>query len=69
MNKVALTIAGIASLVVAAASPFAFQRFFEVKTEEAASSWMTNLEDNRPVSLLSIPGSHDSGAQIGRAHV
>lgn len=62
MNKVALTIAGIASLVVAAASPFAFQRFFEVKTEEAASSWMTNLEDNRPVSLLSIPGSHDSGA-------
>ena len=30
---------------------------------ESGGSWMTNLSDDKQISLLSIPGSHDSGAR------
>ncbi|MBP5216745.1 MAG: phosphatidylinositol-specific phospholipase C [Bacilli bacterium] len=45
------------------ASVFSFFRFFKEPMPESGGNWMTNLSDDKQISLLSIPGSHDSGAR------
>jgi len=36
---------------------------FKVSGEFRLSSWMKHIDDNAPISALSIPGTHDSGAR------
>ncbi len=61
-KKIAIVGTAILCLGMVAVSPFAFRRFAQAKTPDSGSSWMTALSDDKPLSLISMPGSHDSGS-------
>lgn len=56
----ACTLLVLIAITIAAVAPIRYAR-------ESAGNWMAELEDSRSIRTLSIPGTHDSGAQYSFA--
>ncbi len=56
-------------VIVGAASVFGLNRFIPQPSSETGVNWMGKLADEKALSLLSIPGSHDSGSRHSIADV
>ena len=62
-RKLPLIIAGCISIFATMSALFASADFTMLKKASSASSnWMNNIDGNKLISEISLPGSHDSGA-------